>query len=490
MKLSLYQKLAGALCAIFILVASLFMVWTQQVSYVSRHHAEQTLHLSLAEHLVGDNPLLSQGVYDYKALENLFHTLMVLGPSFEFYFVDPNGKLITYSAKPGDVKRSHIDLVPLISLIENQHELPIYGDDPRSLDGSKIFSVSPVFNNQQLQGYLYVIIGSQAFETIFNTIQLSETLQLSAIWIAITLFLLLISLLILFRYLTKPLTQLKNDVTAIEKAKFNLDNISLHRWLHKDNNEIHMLGQSVNVMASKIDSQLKQLEQIDLQRKEMLAHLSHDLRTPLASLQGYLELLVDKKVSDAEQQHSFLSVSLNNCGQIKHMIDQIFELAHLESGHVNTHFEVINLGELAYDISAKFALKVERKKIELIIDTAVCDVMVYADIAKLERVLSNLLENAIRHTPVEGKININLQHQGSNVYVSVKDSGTGIHEADLSYIFEARYRASNAIGSNKKHGGLGLAITKQLLTLLNSEIRVQSELGQGSDFSFKLRVAS
>ncbi|TMP76947.1 two-component sensor histidine kinase, partial [Pseudoalteromonas sp. S983] len=100
---SLYQRLSLTISAVLFIILISFVTWTQCVSEVSRSQAEQKLHLGLAEHLANDNPLLKQGVYDYKALESLFHTLMVLGPSFEFYFVDPSGKLVTYSAKPGDV---------------------------------------------------------------------------------------------------------------------------------------------------------------------------------------------------------------------------------------------------------------------------------------------------------------------------------------------------------------------------------------------------
>jgi len=167
MKNSLYTKLSLTLASIFILTASLFLWWTQSVSQVSRAQAEQALHLGLAEHLANDNPLLKQGVYDYKALENLFHTLMVLGPAFEFYFVDPSGKLLTFSAKPGQVKRQFIDLAPLVTLIEDQSNLPIYGDDPRNFDHKKIFSVAPVYNGDTLQGYLYVIIGSSIYIALY-----------------------------------------------------------------------------------------------------------------------------------------------------------------------------------------------------------------------------------------------------------------------------------------------------------------------------------
>lgn len=115
MKLSLYQKLAVSLAVIFCFICALVYSWSKQLELNSKHHGEQNLHLALAEHLVQDNPLIKEGVYDYEALENLFHTLMLLGPAFEFYFVDQRGKILTYSAEPGKVKRSHVNLEPLKS---------------------------------------------------------------------------------------------------------------------------------------------------------------------------------------------------------------------------------------------------------------------------------------------------------------------------------------------------------------------------------------
>ncbi|RJE78267.1 two-component sensor histidine kinase [Pseudoalteromonas sp. MSK9-3] len=488
MKLSLYHKLAMSLAGIFILIASLFIWWTQALSQVSRAQAEQQLHMGLAEHLVGDNPLLQQGVYDYKALENLFHTLMVLGPSFEFYFVDPSGKLLTYSAKPGEVKRQTINLVPLIKLIDQPEQLPVYGDDPRNECGEKIFSVAPVYNGDTLQGYLYVIIGSKLYDSIISNIKGNDQLIIGLSWLGLALAFLLTALLLLFKYLTRPVAALTEHIQQLEHAQFDISKITLLNWNKAHSNEVHQLGESVNNMVKTIDLQVKQLAELDDQRRQLLAHLSHDLRTPLASLQGYLEIIALKK-HDPEQQALHLGVALKNCDQLKSLIDQIFELAHLESGHANVQFEVFNLGELLYDVMAKFAIRADKMGVSLTISPTVCDIKAYSDIGKLERVLTNLIENALRHTGEEGAIEIEVNQRGEHLTVTVKDTGVGISAKELPYIFEARYRASNSKGCKKSHAGLGLAITERLIKLLKTDIRVQSKIGVGTEFSFQLREA-
>ena len=486
MKWSLYRKLAISLAGIFILTASLFIWWTQTLSKYSQAQAEQKLHLGLAEHLVQDNPLLKEGVYDYKALENLFHTLMVLGPAFEFYFVDPSGKLLTYSAKPGEVELNSIDLVPLVQLIEDQNHLPVYGDDPRNTGNQKIFSVAPVYNGETLQGYLYVIIGSSIYDNILDSIESSEQILISSIWLGLALGFILITMLLLFRTITKPLQQLGNFIHQAEGAKFNLAELTLLSW-PKNDNEIHQLGQSVNNMLATINQQMSQLTALDEQRRELLAHLSHDLRTPLASLKGYLELLNREEALDKATTSQYLSVVLNNCNHLKSLIDQIFELAHLESGHAKVNLEVFNLGELVYDVMAKFALTAQDQSVALKVSPVECDFNVYTDIAKLERILTNLIGNALRHTPEGGTIEIKLQQQEQGFQIVIADTGVGISAKDLPYIFEARYQASNSQGCKKTHAGLGLAITRRLIQLIKSDIKVSSKLGKGTEFSFFIR---
>lgn len=486
MKWSLYRKLAISLASIFILITSVFIWWTQTLSTYSQAQAEQKLHLGLAEHLANDNPLLKEGVYDYKALENLFHTLMVLGPAFEFYFVDPSGKLLTYSAKPGEVQASSIDLVPLVQLIEDQSHLPVYGDDPRNIGNKKIFSVAPVYNGDTLQGYLYVIIGSSIYDNILDSIKSSEQILTSSIWLGLALGFILLTMLLLFRTITKPLQQLTDFIAQAEQATFNIAELELLSWPKQDN-EIHQLGQSVNKMLQRINEQMSQLTALDEQRRELLAHLSHDLRTPLSSLKGYLELLNKDQDLASETRSHYLQVVLNNCNHLKSLIDQIFELAHLESGHAKVNLEVFNLGELVYDVMAKFALAAEKQGVALAVEPVECDFNVYTDIAKLERILTNLIGNSLRHTPEGGKISLQIQPQDQSYQVIVADTGVGISAKDLPYIFEARYQASNSQGCKKTHAGLGLAITRRLIQLIKSDIKVNSKLGQGTQFAFLLR---
>lgn len=491
MQLSLYQRLAITITFAFFIVAYGVFWWSANISESAKFQAEQKLHIALAEHLANDNPLLQDGVYDKPALENLFHTLMLLGPAFEFYFVDASGKILTYSADKDKIKRKSINLSPVNKLINNPHNLPIFGDDPRSLERQKIFSVAPVMNKDQLQGYLYVIIGGEIYDSVFESVKQDQVLWQNLSWAIAALGLLLILLLALFRFFTSPIRALMKEMTQLQAASFDKTKVSLSTWNNKSNSEIDKLGTSFIAMVEQINKQFSQLKNNDRIRRELLAHLSHDLRTPLSAMKGYIETLaINNEQLSTQERKKYIETVSRNAEQLKLLIDQIFELAHLEDGQVSVNFEPFPIGELLHDISAKFSLKAREKKITLSVTPQHCNYLVYSDIAKLERILTNLIENALRHTPEYGEITIKVNTEEDKVSIAVVDTGSGIDKDELAYIFDARYRASNAQGKKGKHAGLGLAISKRLSQLLNSELSVQSILGQGCKFSLELQAVN
>ncbi|MFT5521038.1 MAG: signal transduction histidine kinase [Enterobacterales bacterium] len=488
MKLSLYQRLALTTSIVFIAMVSIIFWWMQNLEINSRFKAEQELHRDLATHLVADNPLLQEGALDKVALENLFHSMMILGPSFEFYVLDATGNVKTYSAKPGLVVRNNVDLKSIKKMVNGQSHFPLYGEDPRSLDGHKIFSVAPLIKDNQLRGYLYVIIGGQIYDSVFQRILTNKNLQLSLIVAGATLLFLLVSLLLTFRIFVSPLRRLTSEVNAIRKKGFEQKLVGLTNW-ESYHGEVQDLGYAFNAMINQINTQMTQLKAVDSQRRELLTHISHDLRTPLASLQGYIETIDLKSDSlSEEQQNIFLKRALKNAQQLKHLVDQIFELAHLESGQVAIQLEQFSLTEMLYDLRDKFAITATKKNISINIDCPESSLHIKTDIGKLERILSNLIENALRHTQVDGTIILGVtavdnQH---GWVVSVEDNGDGIPEDDIPYIFDARFRAKNATEGKNENTGLGLAITRKLLDVLGTDIKVKSALGEGTRFSFVL----
>ncbi|MCV2883382.1 HAMP domain-containing histidine kinase [Aestuariibacter sp. AA17] len=491
--MSLYQRLALSLSIVFILIISVVVCWTGSIHQQSKQHAEQELHLDLATHLVNDNPLLAEGVYDYEGLANLFHTLMVLGPAFEFYYLDPEGHILTYSADPDKIKREKIAVDPIRTLIDKRGPLPILGEDPRHPTNKKIFSAAPVYKDQQLQGYLYMIIGGENADTAFSRVSQHERLlNMASVAIASVLFLLFV-LLLLFRAFTHPLKALCRAVEKVNHDNLAHVQLSLPTYESSGHNEVSSLSRAFEKMLDKIQTQYQQLQLIDQHRRVLLADLSHDLRTPLANLQGYVETLSLRRDNLTNDEHqAFLDICLKNANNLKKLIDQIFELAYLEGDHVTIQKEVFPLGELLQDVMAKFTLHANSRDVSLHIEPLAKDYLVQTDIGKVERVLTNLIDNAIRHTPKNGKVTVSVSVAPSNsqsIRVNITDNGVGISQQEIAYIFDARYRATNTLEDKQSHAGLGLAICKKLIQLLNSDLTVKSELGKGTCFSFELNVA-
>lgn len=489
LKLCFYQRLALSLVAGFVLMLIGFLYLSGQSQVTMQKHTEQALHINLAKYLVADNPLLSQGVSDYDSLQKMFHTQMVLGPSFEFYFINPEGKILTYSSPSADIIQSHIALTPIKEMLSGNPNLPVYGTDPKQAGATKIFSVAPVYNNDGLQGYVYVIIGGAKYDSLTEQLSGAHTMQ-SSFYIAIgSIVFLLFVLLILFKAFTHPLKLLSLDMQTIRADGFNLANsdIELKAWREDSFNEVQQLGFSFNAMVSHIQQQMQQLTTIDEQRRHLLTDISHDLRTPLANLQGYIETLsIQYPNLDDSQRLEFIHISLKNLRNLKHLIDQIFELAYLESGHIKMNNETFSITELLHDVMAKFAIKAERVKVTLHIDVPHEALFVHGDVEKIERVLTNLIDNAMRHTPPDGEVRLKAHRIGQDINIAVCDTGVGIAEADLAHIFTPRYQASNQQSDQHSHGGLGLAICAQLVQRFHSTLKVDSTLGKGSHFSFEL----
>lgn len=515
MKLSLYQRLSFALLSAFIAIIVVLILWWLHVEKETRAEAEQRLNLSLAANLVRDNPLLQEGNRDYDELKNLFHTSMILGPAFEFYLLDKNGFILTHSIPLPLVKRKYIDLAPVHSLNQNSASLPIYGDDPKDTNRKKIFSAAPIYNNSNLEGYLYVIVAGEQYENVLNSLQKNDRIKASLLLIIAGLLLLFILMLWLFHSFTKPIRHLTQQMMHFQSSGFNLQSLqgnmplnasvtnndspiltpnhllpTTNKLLHSSqvshSDEIAQLSNVFNIMAQQIHSQFTELNNADAKRRELLTEISHDLRTPLASFKGYVETLAIKgEELSSETRQQYVNTALKGASQLNSLIDQIFELAHLESGQTSISNECFNLTELMYDVIDKYRIKAANAEVKLLLSISENHISINSDIGKLERILSNLLDNAIRHTPSGGSISLVINDNDTDeIAIQVIDNGTGIKEEEIAYIFEPRYRASNA--TKGKHSGLGLAISKKLSELLTCELKVKSEFGEGTIFTLSM----
>jgi two-component system OmpR family sensor kinase len=252
--------------------------------------------------------------------------------------------------------------------------------------------------------------------------------------------------------------------------------------------EIDRLGSTFREMAGRIEEQMESLRTSDALRRELIANVSHDLRTPLATLRGYIETLLLKERSlTEEERRGYLETAIRHCERLSKLVNELLELAKLDSYEV-VEREPFNLRELVQDVVQKFQLKAKKEQISIVTNIQEGLPFVNADIALIERVLENLIENAIHYTPQGGSIRLVLAPDKGEISVQVSDTGRGIPEQELPHIFDRFYQRDKSRKGDGGHSGLGLAITKRILELHNRPIEVSSRPGSGTTFSFQLPI--
>lgn len=462
------------------MIGGLFIIYCA-INDTHTARVEQTLHKGLAQQIIHYSDDLQQGKISKSALKPAFHSLMLLGPSYEIYIADMQGQLQVYAAEPSKIKRTHIDTAPLERFIAG-NEYPLYADNPRSPDAQKLFSTAPIFENGQQIGYVFVILGGDKYDSIVETVSFDSDVY--KIFFALVLFFTLALLLLIFVFarIVKPISQLDDDITRFVNADFS--RVSATKPDNYAANEIVNLHTNFASLETKIHKQLTQIKSTEQLRREMLSHISHDLKTPLASLKGYLETWLLQHQDACG--HEYIQVAEKNANQLQRLVEQIIELAQLDSNTVSLYQEPIAIAELAQDVLSKFQLQAEQQNITLAVEPKDPSLQAVADIAKLERVLTNLIDNALRHCQRGDSITIQLQPKDNQVIISIVDSGVGIPAEDVEHIFDAHYRAKNTVNGNQGNSGLGLAIVVKLLALHHAKISVSSVLSQGTTFSFSL----
>ena len=450
------------------------------------HEVNQNLNGSIAMYVVDRLPLMSAGEVNEAALLSLADQAMTVNPSVEVYLLDVHGEIVAHAMDDPELIGQRVNLAPVHEFLAREDQRLIFGDDPRS-PLQKAFSAHPIESEEGRQGYLYVVLGGQQFDAVQAQFfgSFIGRMALAALGVVLTLGG-VIGFVLLTR-VSRPLRQLGSAVHHYAATGFSDD--AQIRAVPDQIREVADLKREVTRLTDQLSEQFDQLETNDRLRRELVANVSHDLRTPLASMQGYLETLLVKGDSlTSEQRERFLEVAHKHTRQLNRMVADLFELAKLDSGAVRLESEPFLLGELLQDVVQEFALAAEERGVSLRVAGSefVKTRVVLGDISLLQRVFENLVSNALRYTSVGGLIEVELSERDGQVAVAVRDSGCGIDERLLGSIFE-RHIGSESSGEGS---GLGLAIVKRILDLHGSVISVTSKVGDGTCFTFALPRAA
>ncbi|MCB1751275.1 MAG: HAMP domain-containing histidine kinase [Gammaproteobacteria bacterium] len=477
--------MAVVLVLLFASVGLLYALISTSATVHYMDELNQKLNRDLARNLVADRNLVAEGRIDQLALKETFAQYMVINPSIEIYLLDLSGKILAYSADPGKVKRNRVSLEPINEFIRQGGKMPLLGDDPRSHDRQKAFSVTQVPSTEHPEGYLYVVLRGEQYEAADKLARESFFLRLSGWSVAASLGFGLIAGLLIFRLLTRRLHRLSMLMDRFHQSDFSALPVYAEssRML---GDEVDRIGVNFEQMAVRIQDQLGQLKTQDSLRRRLVAQVSHDLRTPLTSLQGYLESLSIKGDSlTSEERDEYLGIALRQSRRLSQQLNELFELASLDARETEPHSEPFPLAELIQDVVQKYRLRAESQNIKMQMPSSGALPFVHADIGLTERVLENLIENAFTHTPEKGVISVLAEPVGDFISVSVRDNGKGIEAQDLQHIFEPFFQSGNS-GQSRQHAGLGLAIARRITEMQGGRIFARSEPGEGATITFTL----
>ncbi|MEX0660462.1 MAG: HAMP domain-containing sensor histidine kinase [Balneolaceae bacterium] len=478
-----YFKIAATFSVILILFGLVVAFVTTQASADVVHEAIQTTNRDLASILAEDfQPMLKES-FSQQEIEEKLTEMSGKNPQFDFYLLGSDGAIksvIPASKEKVSLKKGLVDTQPLDNFIAGK-PLPILSNDPLNPDQKKPFSVTNVSIMGSQGCYLYVVLEGDQFSRATAMISNSYITRSSLIIIGIALMIGLVVGLFLFSNLSRRLEKIKNTVTKFERGQLT------ERIDVDGKDELADLSVCFNRMADTLVENMDEVQKADKMRRELVANVSHDLRSPLASIQGYLETIEMKGESITKKElRSYFKTVLGNTQKLNRMIDDLFELTKLDTDHIRPNLENISMAELVQDLVQQLKPIAQKKGVKLIAKfPGNPNALIKADISMMSRAITNLIDNAITHTPKGGEVTVLSIQKGKDIVLEVTDTGVGIAEADLPHIFERFYQVDKSRTVNNG-AGLGLVIAQKIFNLHGAEITVQSSINQGTTFRVNL----
>ncbi|HBI04754.1 MAG TPA: two-component sensor histidine kinase [Paenibacillaceae bacterium] len=286
-----------------------------------------------------------------------------------------------------------------------------------------------------------------------------------------------------FYFITSRKMQYIESVSSglYEISKGNLD----YRIKKVGNDEIASLADNINDMAEKLKNKIDKERQIEKTKNDLITNVSHDLRTPLSYIKGYSEAMIEGVVTEEEQKKKYLRLIHREAGRLQRLVHDLLDLAQLEGDSYPLNLMPLSLAQLIEDTMGKYEPFLQEKKIGLILDLDF-DVIVFADEDRLEQVITNIVDNAIRYSPENGELKMVLTQRNNTCTLTISDTGEGIPPEELQRLGERFYRVDKSRTRKKGGSGLGLSIVKQIVFLHKGTIHIDSVLGKGTDVSVTL----
>lgn len=273
-----------------------------------------------------------------------------------------------------------------------------------------------------------------------------------------------------------PVNQMREIADAITQGDFS------KKAEIRSRDEIAALANSFNMMVV-------ELQEVESMRQAFIANISHDFRSPLTSIRGFVQAMLDGVIPE-EQYNKYLNIVFEETNRLSKLTNDILELTKMESGQEELHLVRFDINEMVRKLTLGFEQRAEEKKLNIQFKFLQEKLFVNADIDKIQRVIYNLVDNAVKFTQEGDSITIETSIVGKKAYVAVSDTGVGMDEESMRHVFERFHKGDKSRGLNKTGTGLGLAIVKQIIVNHGEGIQVISKEGQGTKFEFTLPLAN
>jgi two-component system, OmpR family, phosphate regulon sensor histidine kinase PhoR len=251
-------------------------------------------------------------------------------------------------------------------------------------------------------------------------------------------------------------------------------------------NPLKTINEEIYSFANLKQKEIDELKKLEAFRREFIADISHELKTPIFAAQGFVHTLLDGAVNDKAVRGKFLKKAAKSLDGLDALVQDLLTLSHIETGQTKMHFENIDMYKLTQEVFEQLEDKAQERNIQLRIESPARKVVAYADWQRITQVITNLISNAIKHSHENGEVIVRFDITKKNIVTHIQDFGEGIATEHLHRIFERFYRVDKSRSREKGGTGLGLAIVKHILENHNTKAEVESVTGKGSTFSFKL----
>ena len=485
------NTLFGKLLLLFLGFGALMtaaFVYVMGVSHETFHSEfDQTTNRDLARQYVEANLLIREPPLTAHNFASALRHLVEINPGNDIYVLDASGGVLASSIDAPSIAQQRVGLAPIEEFLAGRPKFPLWGDDPSRRGRREVFSAAPLSIPGCSAAYLYIVLHREQHAAAADGLKTLYAIREGAGVVLIAIVLALAGSLLLLRMLTRRLGALKQDIQDFRDSEF-LDSSSAAEPGMSQGDEVERLRHLFMQLVERIRGQMHELQKTDEMRRELLTNVSHDLRTPLATLSAHLESLMLKEDLPKEEHRNDLATAFAQCRRLSALVEQLLELAKLDAGQAAYSPEPFSLADLAHDVAHKFELSARRAQVSLKVEQSEAMPLVLGDVRLIEQVFDNLLDNALRHVTQGGEVRVTLSRRSATVRIEVHDTGPGIPASEHHRVFDRFYRGDKSRPTDSGYFGLGLAIVRGILELHRHVIDFVSKPNQGTTFFFELSV--